>query len=81
MHMCLRELRVSSGDTVLIHAAAGTLGTFAVQPARAWGANTVIGTTGEANHAYLRSMGVLPVIHGDGPIERVDRDTEIDHAG
>lgn len=41
-HTALQELGISKGDTVLIHAAAGGVGTFAVQLARAWGA-TVIG--------------------------------------
>lgn len=60
-HMCLREMKVGPGDTVLIHAAAGALGTFTVQLALAWGASTVIDTAGEANHDHLRSMGVIPV--------------------
>lgn len=70
-HLCLRELKIGPGDTVLIHAAAGALGTFAVQLARAWGARTVIGTASEANHAYLRSVGAVPVTYGEGLIERV----------
>ncbi|MEU6057089.1 NADP-dependent oxidoreductase [Streptomyces sp. NPDC047097] len=70
-HMCLREMKVGPGDTVLIHAAAGALGTFAVQLALAWGASTVIGTASEANHDYLRSMGAVPVTYGDGLVERV----------
>ncbi|MFI7709360.1 NADP-dependent oxidoreductase [Nonomuraea sp. NPDC049480] len=63
-HLCLSEMRVTRGDTVLIHAAAGALGTFAVQLALAWGAVTVIGTASEANHAYLRSIGTIPVTYG-----------------
>ncbi|HEX5596948.1 MAG TPA: NADP-dependent oxidoreductase [Micromonosporaceae bacterium] len=63
-HLCLSEVRVARGDTVLIHAAAGALGTFAVQLALAWGAATVIGTASEANHAYLRSIGAVPVTYG-----------------
>lgn len=70
-HMCLREMKVGPGDTVLIHAAAGALGTFAAQLAQAWGASTVIGTASEANHDYLRSMGVVPVTYGAGLVERV----------
>ncbi|MFF3764098.1 zinc-binding dehydrogenase [Streptomyces sp. NPDC001922] len=56
---------------MLIHAAAGALGTFAVQLALAWGAATVIGTASEANHAYLRSMGAIPVTYGPGLRDRV----------
>ncbi|WP_436786907.1 NADP-dependent oxidoreductase [Yinghuangia sp. YIM S10712] len=69
-HRALRELRVASGETVLVHAAAGGVGTAAVQVAVAWGA-TVIGTASEGNHAYLRSLGATPVTYGDGLVERV----------
>lgn len=69
-HTALQELKVSQNDTVLIHAAAGGVGTFAVQLAKAWGA-TVIGTASPGNHEYLRSLGAIPVAYGDGLIERV----------
>lgn len=69
-HTALRELGVSQGDTVLIHAAAGGVGTFAVQLAKAWGA-TVIGTASERNHDYLRSIGAVPVTYGEGLADRV----------
>lgn len=64
-HTALQELGVGPGDTVLIHAAAGGVGTFAVQLARARGAK-VVGTASEANHDYLRSLGAAPVAYGDG---------------
>lgn len=70
-HICLREMKVGPGDTVLIHAAAGALGTFAAQLAQAWEASTIIGTASESNHDYLRSMGVVPVTYGAGLVERV----------
>lgn len=70
-HMALRELKVGPGDTVLIHAAAGGLGTLAVQIARAWGAATVIGTASEPHHAYLRELGAVPVRYGPGLEDRV----------
>jgi enoyl reductase len=66
----LDRLRITSGDTVLIHAAAGGVGSFAVQIARARGA-TVIGTASVKNHDYLRSLGATPVLYGDGLVERV----------
>jgi enoyl reductase len=69
-HRSLRELGVSAGDTVLVHAAAGGVGSVAVQLAVAWGA-TVIGTASEGNHEYVRSLGATPVTYGDGLVERV----------
>jgi len=69
-HIALRELRVGKGDTVLVHAAAGGVGTVAVQLAARWGA-TVIGTARAENHDYLRSLGAIPVAYGDGLPDRV----------
>jgi enoyl reductase len=63
-------LGVSAGDTVLIHAAAGGVGSFAVQIARAAGA-TVIGTASQRNHEYLRTLGAIPVAYGEGLADRV----------
>ncbi len=70
-HMALEALGVAPGDTVLINAAAGGLGTFAVQLAKAWGATLVIGTASEANHDYLRSLGAVPVSYGEGLVDRI----------
>ncbi len=66
----LKKLGVKAGETLLIHAAAGGVGTFAVQLAKAQGVN-VIGTAGESNHDYLRSLGATPVTYGDGLLDRV----------
>lgn len=70
-HLALQEMKVGPGDTVLIHGAAGALGTFSVLLAKAWGATTIIGTASEANHEYLRSLGAIPVTYGEGLVERV----------
>ncbi|GLI03597.1 NADP-dependent oxidoreductase [Phytohabitans aurantiacus] len=69
-HTALRQIAVKPGDTVLIHAAAGGVGTIAVQLARHWGA-TVIGTASEHNHDHLRSLGATPVSYGDGLVDRI----------
>ena len=66
----LRILAVGRGETLLVHAAAGGVGTVAVQLARRLGA-TVIGTASEGNHDYLRSLGATPVTYGPGLAERV----------
>ncbi|MGW4244503.1 NADP-dependent oxidoreductase [Nocardia sp. NPDC004722] len=52
---------VQAGQRVLIHAAAGGVGHFAVQIAKSLGAY-VIGTSSAANHEFLRSIGVDEVI-------------------
>jgi NADPH:quinone reductase-like Zn-dependent oxidoreductase len=66
----LAELRVGAGDVLLVHAAAGSVGTVAVQLARLAGA-TVIGTASPANHDYLRQLGAIPVAYGVGLVDAV----------
>jgi NADPH:quinone reductase-like Zn-dependent oxidoreductase len=66
----LLELGVTAGDVLLVHAAAGSVGTVAVQLARLAGA-TVIGTASPANHDYLRRLGAVPVAYGDALVEAV----------
>jgi len=58
------------GSTVLIHGAAGGVGSFAVQIAATRGAR-VIGTASAANHDYLRGLGAEPTTYGEGLAERV----------
>ncbi len=53
-----------------IHAAAGGVGVFATQFAVERGAR-VIGTASEANQEFLRSIGAVPVVYGDGLRERI----------
>jgi NADPH:quinone reductase-like Zn-dependent oxidoreductase len=52
---------LSSKDTILIHGAAGGVGSFAVQLARRAGAH-VIGTASAHNSGFLRDIGVHDVI-------------------
>jgi len=53
--------QLSSGQTVLIHGAAGGVGSFAVQFAKMKGAR-VIATASKRNHDYLRSLGAEETI-------------------
>jgi NADPH2:quinone reductase len=59
-----------SGDTVAVSAAAGGVGSVVVQLLNVRGAD-VIGIASEANHEWLRSLGVTPVGYGDGLADRV----------
>jgi NADPH:quinone reductase-like Zn-dependent oxidoreductase len=52
---------IKSGQTVLIHGAAGGVGSAAVQIAKAAGAR-VIGTASPNNHEFLKSLGADEVI-------------------
>jgi NADPH:quinone reductase len=66
----LTAAAVGSGDTVLVHGAAGGVGLVAVQLGRLRGAR-VIGTASERNHDLLRELGAEPVRYGDGLLDRV----------
>ncbi|MEU9921488.1 NADP-dependent oxidoreductase [Streptomyces griseoluteus] len=65
-----KVMEVKAGETVLVHAAAGGVGSIAVQLAAHLGAR-VIGTASEYNHDYVRSLGAEPVTYGEGLAERV----------
>src|SRR5215213_10663607 len=66
----LRLLDVKAGDAVFIDGGAGGVGAVAVQMAVARGA-TVITSSSEANHGYLREIGATPVLYGPGVGDRV----------
>lgn len=57
----LEKMGLQEGQTVLIHAASGGVGHFAVQLAKARGAR-VIATASEKNHDFVRSLGADEVI-------------------
>ncbi|MGV9339401.1 NADP-dependent oxidoreductase [Streptomyces sp. NPDC003688] len=63
-------LGVKRGETLLVHAAAGGVGSLAVQLGVHLGAR-VIGTASERNHAFVRTLGGEPVSYGEGLAERV----------
>ncbi|MGZ4602686.1 MAG: NADP-dependent oxidoreductase [Kineosporiaceae bacterium] len=66
----LRLLGVGAGATIFIDGGAGGVGSVAVQMARGRGAR-VIASASEANHDYLREIGAVPVLYGEGVADRV----------
>ena len=66
----LRLLGVTEGTKLFIDGGAGGVGSTATQLAKARGA-MVIASASEANQGYLREIGAIPVVYGDGMIERV----------
>lgn len=58
--MLHRVCAVREGETVLVHGAAGGVGTAAVQLCRVAGAR-VVGTASPSKHETLRALGVVPV--------------------
>jgi NADPH:quinone reductase-like Zn-dependent oxidoreductase len=66
----VRAVDVKEGDTVVVSAAAGGVGTITVQLLKVNGAN-VIGLASEDHHDWLRSKGVTPVTYGEGVAQRI----------
>jgi NADPH:quinone reductase-like Zn-dependent oxidoreductase len=71
-YAAVRAVGAGPGDTVVVSAAAGGVGTVTVQLAVAAGA-TVIGLAGESHHDWLTAHGVIPVVHGDAVAERITK--------
>lgn len=66
----VRAVAPRRGDTVVVSAAAGGVGSLVVQLAKASGA-TVVGLASAANHEWLRGQGVIPVAYGEGVADRI----------
>jgi len=69
-YAAVRAVGLRPGDTVVVSAAAGGVGSVVVQLAKNIGA-TVIGIGGPTNHDWLTDHGVIPVEYGDGVVDRV----------
>jgi NADPH2:quinone reductase len=69
-YAAVRAVGAGPGDVVVVSAAAGGVGSIAVQLLKVSGAD-VIGIASEPNHAWLTSVGVTPVAYGDGLVERI----------
>jgi NADPH:quinone reductase-like Zn-dependent oxidoreductase len=66
----VHTLKVTKGETVLIHGASGGVGSLAAQIAVTHGAR-VIGSGSTGSHNYLRSIAVEPVLYGDDLVRKV----------
>jgi NADPH:quinone reductase-like Zn-dependent oxidoreductase len=66
----VRAVRPQPGDVVVVSAAAGGVGSIAVQLLVSAGA-TVIGLASAPHHAWLERHGVIPLTRGDGVADRI----------
>jgi NADPH:quinone reductase-like Zn-dependent oxidoreductase len=66
----VKSVALKPGDVVAISAAAGGVGSIAIQLARRSGA-TVLGIAGAGNFDWLESMGTTPVSYGEGLGDRL----------
>lgn len=69
-YAAVRAVAPGKDDNVVVSAAAGGVGTIAVQLARLTGA-TVLGLASPPHHVWLRDHGVVPVDYGNGVEERI----------
>lgn len=69
-YAAVRAVNAEPGNTVAVSAAAGGVGSLVVQMLRRQEAN-VIGIASKSNHDWLRSMGAIPVAHGEGLTDRL----------
>ena len=67
-HLLRTCARLRAGESVVVHAAAGGVGTLAVQLAKEWGAGRVIGTASTADKRELaESLGADVTVAADVP--------------
>ena len=66
----IRAIRPQPGETVVVSGASGGVGILAAQLALALGAR-VLGLTSAANASRLVSLGIEPVVYGDGVADRL----------
>ncbi len=59
--------RLQAGEQVLVHGAAGGIGTAALQVAKALGASTIAVVSSEEKERVARSAGADEVVRSDGP--------------
>ena len=71
-YAAVRAVGAGAGDTVVVSAAAGGVGSIAVQLLRVKNA-VVVGLASESNHDWLTSVGAIPVTYGEGVADRIRR--------
>ncbi len=73
----IETAKVDEGQAVLIHGAAGGIGSYATQLSH-WKKAFVIGVTSKANQAFVRSLGAqLVVDYNEAPFESVVQDVDV----
>lgn len=76
-----RQVRIGPGSTVLVHAAAGGVGSAAIQVARHLGARVVATASTEEKREFARSLGAEETYGYDDFAEQVRADVVFDAVG
>jgi NADPH:quinone reductase-like Zn-dependent oxidoreductase len=66
----VKAVSLKKGDTIVVSAAAGGVGSVVVQLAAQLGAR-IIGLASEANHEWLKKHGVIPIAYGNDLAVRI----------
>ena len=67
-HLLRTSTHLAAGESVVVHAAAGGVGTLALQLAKAWGARTVIGVaSSEQKRALAQELGADVTVDAGSP--------------
>jgi NADPH2:quinone reductase len=67
-HLLRTSTHLAPGESVVVHAAAGGVGTLAIQLAKAWGAGTVIGVaSSDEKRELARSLGAEVTVDAGEP--------------
>lgn len=74
-HLLKTMAHVQPGESVVVHAAAGGVGTIAVQLAKQWGAKVIAVTSSEEKAALAQSLGADAVVNASAdPLSRAIRE-------
>jgi NADPH:quinone reductase-like Zn-dependent oxidoreductase len=69
-YAAVKAVGLKKGETLVVSAAAGGVGSVVLQLAHGIGA-VVIGLAGESNHNWITKHGGIPVAYGEGMAERI----------
>lgn len=70
----LRRGRLEPGEVVLVHGAAGGVGTASIQVAKAWGARVIAVVSSDEKAAVAAAAGADEVLRSDGPWKDMARE-------
>jgi NADPH:quinone reductase len=76
-----RQVRVEPGDSVLVHAATGGVGSAAIQLAKHFGAHVVATAGSEEKRAFAKELGADEVFAYDDFVDHVRADVVLDPVG
>ena len=65
-----------SGEDILIHGAAGGVGTAAIQLSKIRNAGKIFGTASDSKHDFLKENGVIPISYSENFVDTIKNQTD-----